>query len=262
MSNRVLRDWTKSDKIDRLSAKAEVFFTRLIMKADDFGYYDANPKLLKAALYPLRDAMKVAEIPPLLEECAEANLIKLYKYDGKDYLYIYDFGQRLRKMYSNFPTLEMLEKQVNSTSADNGGQLAADGGGARPETETEKERETEKESKSEAQAPTPPAQISRSKLKEELPNRQEKFRTDLVPFVGTYTKEMVRSFFDYWREPNPSKTKMRFELERTFDISLRLATWAKRENNFNKPGGNNSTKNEELNVKVRVSEAKKDDPNN
>lgn len=252
MSNRVLRDWTKSEKIDQLSAKAEVFFTRLIMKADDFGYYDANPKLLKSALYPLRDGMKITEIPPLLDECERAGLLVTYEYGGKPYLFIHDFGQRLRKMYSNFPTLEMAQNKEVPQNADSRGQLAAVGGEARPETETEKETETE--NKRVAQAPPPPAQISRSKLKEELPARCEKFRLDLVPFVGTYTKEMVRAFFDYWREPNPSQTKMRFELEKTFDISLRLTTWAKRENNFNKPGGNTSNKNEEYNVKVRQSE--------
>ena len=55
MPNRVLRDWTASEKMDKLSQGAEVFFTRLIMKADDYGLYYGNPKLLNSALFPLRE---------------------------------------------------------------------------------------------------------------------------------------------------------------------------------------------------------------
>ena len=43
---------------------------------------------------------------------------------------------------------------------------------------------------------------------------------------------MLRKFFDYWSEMNKSGTKMRFELERTWEVSKRLATWASRDNNF------------------------------
>ena len=55
--------------------------------------------------------------------------------------------------------------------------------------------------------------------------RVEKFRVELIQYVDVYGKEMVRKFFDYWREPNKSKTKMRWEQERTWDLSLRLKKW-------------------------------------
>ena len=47
-----------------------------------------------------------------------------------------------------------------------------------------------------------------------------------------YGTQMLRDFFDYWTEPNRSGTKMRFELQQTFDINRRLARWAR--NNFNR----------------------------
>lgn len=59
--------------------------------------------------------------------------------------------------------------------------------------------------------------------------RKETFYQILVPYVGQYTKEMIRSFFDYWSELNRSGTKMRYELEKTWELSKRLATWASRE---------------------------------
>ena len=55
--------------------------------------------------------------------------------------------------------------------------------------------------------------------------KKENFYNALVPFVSIYGKEMVREFFDYWTEPNKSKTKMRFELEKTWDLKRRLNTW-------------------------------------
>ena len=63
-------------------------------------------------------------------------------------------------------------------------------------------------------------------------SRKNSFYDSLVPFLGTYDKIMIREFFDYWSELNRSQTKMRFEQERTWEISKRLATWARREKDF------------------------------
>ena len=60
MPNRVLRDWTNSDKINSVSVHAERFFTRLIMQADDFGRFHASPRLLSSYLFPLKDDMRDA----------------------------------------------------------------------------------------------------------------------------------------------------------------------------------------------------------
>ena len=44
-----------------------------------------------------------------------------------------------------------------------------------------------------------------------------------------YPQEMLQKFCNYWTEKNKSGTKMRWELERVFEISRRLATWASRD---------------------------------
>lgn len=59
--------------------------------------------------------------------------------------------------------------------------------------------------------------------------RKEKFYASLVPFVDKYGKDMIRDFFDYWSEMNRSKSKMRFEQQSTWELALRLKTWADRE---------------------------------
>ena len=60
-------------------------------------------------------------------------------------------------------------------------------------------------------------------------SRKDSFYQSLVPFVGKYPKEMIRAFFDYWSELNKSETKMRYELEKTWELPRRLSTWANRE---------------------------------
>lgn len=64
--------------------------------------------------------------------------------------------------------------------------------------------------------------------------RTENFKESLRPFLNQYGADMLKSFYNYWSEPNQSKTKMKFELEKTWDNSRRLATWSKREKDFTK----------------------------
>ncbi|MEG0890195.1 MAG: DUF6291 domain-containing protein [Bacteroides sp.] len=63
-----------------------------------------------------------------------------------------------------------------------------------------------------------------------LSDRNQKFKDELTSFVEQYGKEMIRAFFDYWSEPNKTNTKMRFELEKTWNLSGRLRTWERRSN--------------------------------
>ena len=74
--------------------------------------------------------------------------------------------------------------------------------------------------------------VINSKSKPSLETRSLDFKESLRPFKQTYSINMLKSFYDYWTEPNHSKTKMRFELEKTFDVERRLKTWSKREKDF------------------------------
>ena len=69
-----------------------------------------------------------------------------------------------------------------------------------------------------------------------LEKREVKFKTEVYAFLDKYSKEMLTKFFNYWSEKNKSCSKMRFELQKTFEISKRLATWSRNESTFSKPG--------------------------
>ena len=48
-----------------------------------------------------------------------------------------------------------------------------------------------------------------------------------------YSKELKEEFTDYWTEPSKSG-RLRFEMQKTFSVSLRLKRWKKNAKNWNK----------------------------
>lgn len=204
MPNRVLRDWTKSEKVDKLSAKAEVFFTRLIMKADDFGYYSANVKILKSDLYPLRENMRSSEITPLLKECQECDLLGTYTVAGKEYLLIKDFGQRLRTMQSKFPkpTDDWLRAFY-----ENGSVPPSNDSSTPPETEEEEETRNRRRNTPNgvvvATLPTDDTQkILLSKWDEILKSFEGKsikdIRITIEDFIKSDKPKFIDPYMNYW----------------------------------------------------------------
>lgn len=79
-------------------------------------------------------------------------------------------------------------------------------------------------------------------VKNSIESREEQFYKDVASFGSYYPKEMLRAFYDYWTEPNKSKNKLRFEMEKTWDLSRRLQTWANREKSIKKDRPNTSNK--------------------
>ncbi len=63
----------------------------------------------------------------------------------------------------------------------------------------------------------------------DIDKRQDKFidKVNEVLKEKKYTNEETNNFVNFWTERNTSNTKMRFELQQTFDIARRLATWVR-----------------------------------
>ena len=75
-----------------------------------------------------------------------------------------------------------------------------------------------------------------------IDERKNLFWNRLLPYVqsGKYTREMVENFYYYWTECNEQGRRMRFEMEKIFELPRRLATWKKRDdarNSHPKIGG-------------------------
>jgi hypothetical protein len=95
--NRLLREGVcTSELINLLSPDEEVMFYRLLVVCDDYGYADARPAILKAQCFPLKDSVKPADIERWLTAIAGKALIARYVKDGKPYLAVSKWEQRVR----------------------------------------------------------------------------------------------------------------------------------------------------------------------
>lgn len=64
-------------------------------------------------------------------------------------------------------------------------------------------------------------------IKEILSVRKLKFSETLKPFLDIYSKDMLNDFYLYWTEHGENDRKMKFEKQKSFGISQRLAYWNK-----------------------------------
>lgn len=95
-----------STRFSDLSDGAEVLFVRLQMACDDEGRALADPRLLKAWLFPLRDWVDGPWIVDRLAELEAAGLVFLYEHDGRGLLEVADWSdfQKPRHKYpSDYP---------------------------------------------------------------------------------------------------------------------------------------------------------------
>lgn len=118
MPSRIVRDGIlTSESVCSLSWAEEVFYRRLMSVADDHGRFHAMPKLLRAACYPLQiDKVSDSDIGKWTTACVAAGLVRVYPaLDGKRYIEIFKFGQRVQSK-SKFPDpQENTEQQHKST---------------------------------------------------------------------------------------------------------------------------------------------------
>lgn len=89
-------------------------------------------------------------------------------------------------------------------------------------------------------------------MNKNIDERRKDFYNQLVEFIPIYGKDMLRQYFDYWSEPNRSNKSMRFELEKTWSLNLRLKRWQR----TNQQYGNNSTNTKEGTSTARIKTAK------
>lgn len=69
-------------------------------------------------------------------------------------------------------------------------------------------------------------------LKRDLDAVYERFSAEVMQYHTEHDKNVLEAFIAYWTEPNRSKTKLRYELQPTFDIKRRLATWTKNNSKY------------------------------
>src|SRR5690349_2031979 len=82
-----------SRSLARCPIRAMVTFAGLWSEADDHGRGIADPRILKGAVWPLRDDVSAADVQDDLDVLAQTGHIILYSIAGEAYFAIVSFGK-------------------------------------------------------------------------------------------------------------------------------------------------------------------------
>lgn len=85
-----------------------------------------------------------------------------------------------------------------------------------------------------------------------LSNRIKIFEAEVLNLESD--ENINRQFIIYWSELNKSKTKMRWELEKTWDLKARINRWKARQKEWNKTAPKNNTFKNKMDTYKRASE--------
>lgn len=254
-------------KIGRISRDARLLYIGLWVFADDMGVVPGDSVWLKSRVFPY-DQIQVQQFEKWMNELVINGFICLLSYKGERFIYLPTFTRHQVVNRPNYEDLnipkDLLNKEkdkihraITEQSLNNHGTFtdascivldrekeALDGFPLQPSSlisEKEIKENTpigvqKKNEKAESglmisEKPLPPGSAPPPSPVEK---RERTFRDSLAPFVSKYGEEMIRAFCDYWTERNKSGTKMRFEMEKTWDTARRLVRWDMKNKDFKK----------------------------
>ena len=106
MPNRIIKESIcTSDNIDQLTPFQENVFIRLMVNCDDFGRFDARPKILSSRLFPLKD-ISPEEMDEALKALISADLVTVYTVGDRPFLFMntWERHQQKRAAKSKYPS--------------------------------------------------------------------------------------------------------------------------------------------------------------
>jgi len=107
MPNRMIRESCRtSETLDQLSDGAERMFWRLTTVADDYGRFEADPRVLLSMCFPLRvGRLKIERVEHWLKELILTEVVDTYRVGGKRYgvFKTWNKHQRVRAQHSKYP---------------------------------------------------------------------------------------------------------------------------------------------------------------
>lgn len=202
--------------------QCRLFYIGTWSLADDLGVIRANPVLLKSTIFPYEENLRVSEVQKWIDALVDARMLIPISYKNESYYVIRTFRshQKFDARYPNY----IIPQEITTGILDNcnktpSTQCIPDGYPIR-EGEGEEGKGDNKEISS---------KDDKKKTAPNVATRKKELYNSLIPFVDKYPKPMIRAFFDYWSELNRAGKRMKFELERTWELPKRLATWAARE---------------------------------
>jgi len=94
---------TTSERFNACEWFTQSLYVRLLTLVDDFGRYDANERILKSHAFPLSDDVTLDAIVKSCNQLSANGLVEFYECDGKKYLQLTRWQERVRAKVSKFP---------------------------------------------------------------------------------------------------------------------------------------------------------------
>jgi hypothetical protein len=179
-------EFTQDEELSSLSPETHLLAAGLLCHSDDDGYFNANPRLVKAAVFPLRESS--LSIHDMLTQLANVGFIRLgTAADGKHYGHVVKFTEHQRVNRPTPSKIKNLAIQWIESVSTHGGlsedslpeRKGKEGKGINPSSEqngcSDQERTSSKTKKRE---PTAEAVRLAALLKEEISRNKPDFKFD------------------------------------------------------------------------------------
>lgn len=202
-----------SSKLSKVSYFDALLFTWIIPHCDDFGRMDGDASLVKAKVFPLFPC-SLDDVEISLQALKTKNLLEIYQVKGGRYLKI--------TVFDKFQTFKKDRPRVAEYPPPKRFQMESNGIQMEPISEVK----LSEVNLSEDKVPTP-REIACRFFSENPNDEQQAVISKLIEngMPENIARGEIQKFVDYWIELNPTGKKQRWEMQKTFEVQRRLATW-------------------------------------
>lgn len=203
-----LKIWT-SEQFGKLSDKAKLLYIGSITLSDDDGKLRANPAYLRGQIFPYDEILTVTEVLQLRNEVENNGLFIVYSIDKFEYIehpHWKEYQVIRKDLYksSSLPT-----RNVSVTKK-------------HPKLSQVKSSQVKIERATKVATPYELAKSFFSS--EEMQNQMISFLIG-KSISEPIARQEIGKFITYWTEPTKNGLKVRWELEKVFEIKRRLSNW-------------------------------------
>lgn len=215
-----------TDAFMDMPASSQLLYFHLAMRADDEGFVSSPRKIMRSigssdddyrVLISKKFIIQFESGICVIKHWLIHNSIRMDRFGGTTY--IKEKGQLLIKENNSYKLVNVEDGEINDSQVS-------------LFTSKEDENEIKKISAVVSKVATP---YEMSKLFFDSVDEQSRVITEMsVKFNASQlsVKNEITRFVSYWSELNKSGTKQRWQMEKTFEIPRRLATWFSRSNHF------------------------------
>lgn len=213
-----------SGQVAKLSRDARLLYVGTITLGDDDGRLKGNAAFLRSQIFPYDEELKTVEVKKWLDEIIKSGLLKGYEVNGEEYL--------LHPNWMKYQTLRADRKKESHIPEPDDNQVATNG---QPDDGQFAAQDKVRKGKVSKEKVMPNGELTPKEKTilffEAVDKQNDAFHIFVQQLAqqNTVPPESVRrelkKFADYWTETNGTGTKMRWQMEKVFEIRRRLATW-------------------------------------